>query len=220
MATIYDVAGRAGVSPKTVSRVLNGDGPVSPRTREAVKAAMAHLGYEPSHAARSMKSRRSGLVGLVTGAISGTPLSGGSTGLPDLVIVQAIQQRLADSGLTLLIADTGGQADRIPTLLTTFRRHRVEGVLLVAPHHQPVDIPEPHGSVPTVLVNCFDSHDTPAILPEDEAGQHAITRRVLAEGHRRVAFLTISPARTAAPLRMSGYRRALAEAGLALDDAL
>lgn len=54
MATIYDVAKAAGVSPKTVSRVMNGDAPVNEKTREAVEAAMASLNYVPSSAARTM----------------------------------------------------------------------------------------------------------------------------------------------------------------------
>ena len=70
MATIYDVAARAGVSPKTVSRVINGDAAVSDATRENVETAIAALGYIPSSAARIMRSNRSGLVGLITGAIS------------------------------------------------------------------------------------------------------------------------------------------------------
>ncbi|RYG55674.1 MAG: LacI family transcriptional regulator, partial [Alphaproteobacteria bacterium] len=60
MATIYDVAKAAGVSPKTVSRVMNGDAPVNEKTREAVEAAMASLNYVPSSAARTMRSQRSG----------------------------------------------------------------------------------------------------------------------------------------------------------------
>ena len=68
MATIYDVAKAAGVSPKTVSRVLNGDAPVNPQTREIVEAAMRSLNYVPSSAARSMRSNKTGLVGMITGA--------------------------------------------------------------------------------------------------------------------------------------------------------
>jgi len=58
MATIYDVAKAAGVSPKTVSRVLNGDAPVGTATRDAVNAAIASLGYVPSSAARMMRSNK------------------------------------------------------------------------------------------------------------------------------------------------------------------
>ena len=74
MAPIDDVAKHAGVSPKTVSRVLNKDAPVSEKTRKAVAAAMDALGYVPSHAARSMKSNRSGLIGLITGDMVGSLL--------------------------------------------------------------------------------------------------------------------------------------------------
>jgi LacI family transcriptional regulator len=62
MSTIYDVAKRAGVSPKTVSRVLNGDAPVGKSTREAVEAAMGLLDYVPSSAARTLRSNRSGII--------------------------------------------------------------------------------------------------------------------------------------------------------------
>ncbi|MFV0358393.1 LacI family DNA-binding transcriptional regulator, partial [Tropicimonas sp.] len=89
MTTIYDVAKAAGVSPKTVSRVLNGDAPVNEKTRATVMKAMDRLGYVPSQAARMMRSNRSGIVGLITGAISRTPESTEATGLPDLLIVQA-----------------------------------------------------------------------------------------------------------------------------------
>ena len=69
MSTIYDVARLAGVSPKTVSRVLNGDGPVGDKTREAVETAMRDLGYVRSNAARMMRAQKSGIIGLITGGI-------------------------------------------------------------------------------------------------------------------------------------------------------
>ena len=84
MATIYDVAKLAGVSPKTVSRVLNNDAPVRPTTRKAVEQAIAELGYIPLSAARAMRSHRSGLVGLITGAISRAPGHSELRGLPDI----------------------------------------------------------------------------------------------------------------------------------------
>src|SRR5688572_16209502 len=126
MATIYDVAKAANVSPKTVSRVLNGDAPVGKETRDAVEAAMASLDYVPSNAARMMRSNRSGLIGLITGAISATTENIQIAGLPELLLVQGIQQTIALSGKTLMIADSGGHRDRVPHLLETFVRHRVE----------------------------------------------------------------------------------------------
>ena len=93
MATIYDVAKAAGVSAKTVSRVLNQDAPVGRETREKVEPAINALSYVSSNAARMMRSNRSGIVGLITGTISQTLDNPELTGLPDLLIIQRIKYR-------------------------------------------------------------------------------------------------------------------------------
>jgi LacI family transcriptional regulator len=219
MATIYDVARAAGVSPKTVSRVMNGEAPVNTRTRELVEVAMSELGYVPSSAARAMRSSRTGLVGLVTGAISGRQAAGGATGLPDLQIVQGIQQILADHGITLLISNTGSRPDRIAKLLRTLREHRVEGIFYVAPHHQRIALPEASHSR-LVLVNAFDEAETPCVLPDDIDGQERLTAALITEGHRRIGFLTLPQGLIARDLRCEGYRRALETAGIPYDQAL
>ncbi|WP_051521596.1 LacI family DNA-binding transcriptional regulator [Rubellimicrobium mesophilum] len=220
MATIYDVARLANVSAKTVSRVLNEDGPVGPRTRQAVQEAIAQLGYVPSNAARMMRSNRSGLVGLITGAITAAQEPTHPAGLPDLLIVQGIQRVMADQDMTLMVADTGGRADRIPRLVRTFLEHRAEGLIYVADYHQRVRLPPVAGSTPLVLANCFDDAGTPAVLPDDRRGQHDLVARIAAAGHRRIAYLTLREDMVATSLRSLGYRDALAEAGLPFDPRL
>ncbi len=219
MATIYDVAKAAGVSPKTVSRVMNGDAPVNEKTREAVEAAMASLNYSPSSAARAMRSQRSGLIGMITGAIS-TTHQFEDTGLPEIYLVQSAQRVIAQSNRTLLIADSGGQADRIPALLQTFREHRVEGVLYVAEYHRQVGLSANVRDHPIVLVNCFDTNDTPAVLPDDEGGQFALVDGLIKRGHRRIGFLTLPEQQIAHGLRAEGYVRALKTNGIELDEQL
>ncbi|KUF10838.1 LacI family DNA-binding transcriptional regulator [Pseudoponticoccus marisrubri] len=220
MASIYDVARRAGVSTKTVSRVLNGDAPVAQKTRDAVERAMAELEYIPSFAARSMKSQKSGLIGLITGAISTAADAPADAGLPEIHIVQGAQNVFETSGKTLLISDTGGKSERVPHLIRTFRQHRVEGLLYVADHYKRVDLDLPEGAMKVVLVNCIDARGTPAVVPDDESGQLALTRRVIAAGHRRIAYLTLGRAVLATEARVAGYRQALDEAGIAFDPAL
>lgn len=220
MATIYDVARAANVSPKTVSRVLNGDAPVGKQTREAVEAAMTELGYVPSSAARMMRSNRSGLIGLITGAISTTPQDAQVAGLPELQIVQGIQTVIAPSGKTLMIADTGGRPDRVPHLIDTFIQHRVEGLLYVAEYHQQVHLPKVPNDIPMVLANCFDTANTPAVIPDDRRGQHDLVTRLIGAGHHRIAYLTLREDIIATPLRKAGYRHALETAGLPYDPAL
>lgn len=220
MSTIYDVARAAGVSPKTVSRVLNGDGPVGEKTREAVEKAMQSLGYVRSNAARMMRAQKSGIIGLITGAIStkNQPLT--QQGLPDLFIVQGIQRALESSGMTLMIADTAGRKDRVAHLVDTFLSHRVEGLIYVAEYHQEVNLPEMPADTPLVLANCFDARQTPAVLPDDRRLQADLVRRLIAAGHRRIAFLSLRPDMVAGQLRPEGYRDALAEARLPFDPAL
>ncbi len=213
MATIYDVARAAGVSAKTVSRVLNGDGPVGIVTREAVEKAMREMGYVPSNAARMMRASKSRLVGLITGAISTVKESTQPAGLPDLFIVQGIQEVMAQADLTVMIADTGGRDDKVPRLIDTFLSHKVEGLIYVAEFHQRVTLPPIPASTPLVLANCFDDHGTPAILPDDERGQHDLVGRLIGAGHHRIAYLTLQENIEATKLRSLGYRRALAEAG-------
>ena len=220
MSTIYDVAREAKVSPKTVSRVINGDAPVGQTTREKVEQAIAKLGYVPSNAARMMRSSKSGLIGLITGAISNTPEPGEPTGLPDIYIVQGIQKAMASLGMTLMIADTGGRSDKVEELVRTFTQHRVEGLIYVADYHRGVEFDASRADCPVVLANCYDGKGTPCIVPDDRACQRALVERLIAHGHRRIGFLTLDDSMDASGLRLEGYRDALIAAGIPFDAAL
>ncbi len=220
MATIYDVAREASVSPKTVSRVLNGDAPVNQATRARVEEAIAKLDFVRSHAARTMRSQRSDLIGIITGAISATPRTGEPAGLPDIQIVQGAQRIFAQENLTTLISDTGGRLERVPELVQTLLEHRVEGLIYVADHHQKVSFPGKTAQNRLVLVNCYDDEGTPAVVPDDESGQYHLVKGLIEHGHARIGFLTLPEQQDAQPLRLAGHKRALSEAGIAYDPAL
>lgn len=220
MSTIYDVARLAGVSAKTVSRVLNGDGPVGEATRKAVDQAMRELGYVRSNAARMMRAQKSGIIGLITGAIGTHHQPVIKQGLPDLHIVQGVQRALDASGMTVMIADTGGRKDRIPPLIETFLSHRVEGLIYVAEYHQEVALPRVPDDTPLVLANCFDAIGTPAILPDDRRLQSDLVKRLITAGHRRIGFLGLRTEMVAAKLRRLGYLDALGAANIDPDDRL
>jgi len=220
LSTMSNVAKASGVSFKTVSRVINGDAPVGRETRARVEAAIAELGYVPSSAARMMRSNRSGLIGLITGALSQNFEPTEPTGLPDLHIVQGVQQGLVDSGKTMMIADTGGASDKVAQLVQTFLEHRVEALIYVADFHKQIDLDLNKVKQPVVLVNCFDDIGTPSIVPDDEKCQFDLVLDLIQSGHQKIAYLTLSPEMEASALRLNGYRRALATAGLAYDKEL
>lgn len=220
MSTMYYVAKEAGVSAKTVSRVLNGDAPVKAETVEIVREVSARLGYLPSSAARTMRSNKSGLIGLIgliTGAISVYALRSDTSGLPDLFIVQGVQKAMEASGKTLLIADSGGRMDRVADLMRTFEQHRVEGIIYVADHHRRVSLPPVSAQTRLVLANCYDDAGTPCVLPHDLKGQQMLVADLIAKGHRRIAYVTLNAGMDATRLRTDGYREALAAGGLPFD---
>jgi LacI family transcriptional regulator len=195
---------------------MNGDALVSDKTRASVQAAMASLAYIPSSAARTMRSSKSGLVGLITGGISGASYGIEAVGLPEIYIVQGIQKVLAANGITVLISDTGGDESKVPRLFRTLQEHRSEGIIYVADHHTKIVLP-PLDVKHLVLANCFDDAGTCAVVPDDEYGEYTLVAGLIARGHRRIGFLTLPVGLVAYGLRLAGYRRALAEAGIGFD---
>lgn len=219
MTTIYDVAKHAGVSPKTVSRVLNNSTSVKESTRQMVQQAFEELGYIPSSAARALRSQRSGLIGLITGSIGATEASD-VRGLPDMFLVQGAQAAAAAADKTLMVADTGGRTERFLHLINQFQQYRAEGMVYVSEFHQQIDLPMLPENCPIVLLNCFDTQKTPAVVPDDAFGQFELVCRIIAKGHRRIGYITLPENIIATKLRLAGYRQALAAADIAYDDRL
>src|SRR5881398_1633026 len=119
--TIYDVARLAGVSTATVSRALNGTGQIAPATRDAIDAAVQQLGYEPNPVARSLVTKSTQTIALL---------------LPDITnpfyaaLVSGIQQRMLETGRTMLLCTTEGDPEREEQYLSLLRAKQVDGALV------------------------------------------------------------------------------------------
>jgi LacI family transcriptional regulator len=217
MATIHDVAQLAGVSIKTVSRVVNREPRISPDTFAKVSRAIEMLGYEPHRGARLMRSGKSGLIGFITGLFSDIEIAKTRAGLSDLSILRGAQQACSAAGKTLLAADMGTgasrDADAVAKLLKTFTSHRVEGVIYAAPYHQQVVLP-PLKDTPLLLVNCFDLNHTPAVVPDDGLGQSRVVDHLVALGHRRIGYVGVDENMVAGRLRRAAFLEACARHGL------
>ena len=216
LATIYDVARVAGVSAKTVGRVLNGDAPVGPAMRANVERAMDELGYVPSSAARMLRSNRSRLIGVVSGAIADSCQELEAAGLPETHILRGIQDVADDTGHTMLVSDTGGDPGRAGALIRTFTEHRVDGIVVVASYHRKVEL-DAGRRTPVVIANGYDDRGTPSVVPGDYTGQRDLVRRIVASGHRRIAYFQLPPGLDATRHRTRVYRDALTEAALPFD---
>jgi LacI family transcriptional regulator len=207
--TITDVARAADVSVATVSKVINGRYGVSPTTFGRVKEVIETLGYESSLVARSLRSRRTNVIGILVAEFepfSTEILKGASTGL-------------AGTDYELL-AYTGGQHSGgvgwERRYLSRLSGTLIDGAVLVTP-----TVVDADAEIPVVAI---DPHAGPADLPtvdsDNLAGARLATEHLLALGHRRIAFLSGRSDLESSRLREEGYRQALAAAGVPVDPAL
>ncbi len=214
MVSIKDVAQQAGVSDKTVSRVVNDEEGVKPATRERVQKAIDQLGYVPNQAARLMRSNRSGVIGVMTDVVATTPNS--------VELIGGMQDCLAEAGLAVLIANTGGAKSGELGVWRTFREHRIDGVLYATMFHRHVQFAVDQPPLPTVLVNCSapDHPDIASVVPDDFEGGYVATRYLLQSGHRRIAYVTLNPQIVAAKLRGAAFKQAFEETDALIDEGL
>lgn len=210
--TLREIAEQAGVSVKTVSRVVNGDPAVAAKMRERVLPFIEALDYVPNSAARQMRGGASTILGLMTDAVATTPYS--------VDIIRGAQSALGTSR-QLMIASSDGDAEREAGLWRMFQAHRVSGVVYAAMYHRPHLVTQTGFANPIILANCHAADGAqPSIIPDDEGGGYSQARYLLERGHRRVACVPLIPELEATQLRARGMRRAFQEAGVAFDDAL
>jgi len=213
MATIKEVAQRAGVSIRTVSRVLNDSPYVADATREHVLGVIEELDFRPSAAARYMRTGQSQLIGFLTDELAQNAFS------YDVII--GAQQTAWEHEKLLFLLNTGNDPQVEMRAINMMRDHQVEGIIYATMYHRQIIRSQFPEDIPTVLVNCFaDDRSLPSIVPDEIGGGRLATETLLHQGHRRVGFVSVA-AQEPAPLgRLEGYRQALANFQIPFDDAL
>lgn len=211
-ASLKDVAERAGVSVRTVSNVVNDFPLVAAETRARVRRAIDELQYRPNVAARSLRGGRSGLIGLVIPEIAS----------PYFGELAALLTRGAEArSWTLLVDQTDGDADREQRLLDGVRGQVVDGLIISPWALAPADLLPRPGRPPLVLIGEQDGGFDHVAIDNVAAAADA-TRHLIGLGRTRIAAIGPQPhlANGTAAHRLTGYRAALAEAGLPHDPAL
>ena len=205
---ITDVADVAGVSYQTVSRVINDHPNVAAETRERVLEAMQRLGYRRNVAARALKTRRTGVVGIVS---SGSHLFG-----PTRTLV-AIEQAARAEGLFVSLATVDvGDKDEVAAAIEHLLDQGVDGIVVVASHDQAsAAVLEAHVQVPLVVAGRARGEHALAVAIDQEAGAKVATRHLLELGHRDVLHLAGPAPWVDARARAVGFRETMAAAGLA-----
>ena len=213
--TIEDVAREAGVSIATVSRYLNGQGGlVAGGTGDRIRTAVERLGYVPNAAARSLKTGKTHLIGVLLANIAHPYWS---------VVLAGVEEACQRAGYGAIVSSAADRADIEHSYLQTFLKQRVDGVLLNPAHADPATVAVwARLRVPVVLIDrTLPGLPFPLVAMDNALGTRLAVEHLLGLGHRRIGFVSWRPGGLSnRKERLAGYLETLAAAGLAPDPSL
>jgi LacI family transcriptional regulator len=205
MPTIRDVARRAGVSPITVSRVINNDGYVKTETRQRVEQAIAELDYIPNSLGLSLRSKRTQTLALVISNITNPFWT---------TVARGVEDAANKHGYHVIIGNTDDLPDKQEEYLVFLLKKQVDGFLLVPASTRSLDTIHKQHVPFVVLDRRVTDAQVDAVRGDSEGGAYALTRHLLELGHKRIAVISGPEHVSTAIDRVAGYQRALEEAGL------
>jgi LacI family transcriptional regulator len=210
--TMKDVAATAGVGLKTVSRVVNGEAGVAPDMVARVQAAIAELGFRRNDSARLLRKGRTASVGLLLEDIA-DPFSG--------QLSRAVEAVARAHDSLLFTGSSDEEPRREKELALAFCARRVDGLVVVpAGDDHRYLLPELAAGTAAVFVDRPAQRiDADAVLTDNVGGAREGVAHLIRHGHRRIAFLGDLPHIHTASERLRGYREAMAEGGLPVDEA-
>ena len=215
MVRLKDIALQAGVSVMTVSKALRDAPDVSAATKVRIRELAKSLGYVPDTAAQGLRTRSTRLIGLVVSSLTNPIFAR---------IVLAIEERAHELGYDLILTHTHNKSDREAAGIQKLLARRVEG-LIVSPVYRLATEDRVYrelqaNGTPTVILG----HTAPFcssfvnVACDDNSGAYASTKYLLSLGHKQIAFFAGPPVTPWTRERFEGYRRALREANLDVDD--
>lgn len=205
--TLHDVAERAGVSARTVSRVVNEEAVVSSATRDVVNAAIAELGYRPNMMARALINRRSGMIALMVTSMN-NPFFG--------EFADAVRAAAAERNLTLVLASSNDDAAAQQALLDNLESHAIEGVIaFCARDGQSSIVESATRGTPFVLVNdTIEAEHVHSVHVDLEDGARQAVAHLVQRGHRHLGMIAGTLDGRHSGLRQMGFESACADHGL------
>ncbi|MBK8000184.1 MAG: LacI family DNA-binding transcriptional regulator [Verrucomicrobia bacterium] len=217
MVRLKDIAAQAGVSVMTVSKVMRDAPDISAATKIRIRALAEQMGYTPDSVAQGLRNKTTKLLGLVISAVTNPVFAR---------VVMAIEEQAHQLGYDVILAQTLNQPEREQAVIRRMLSRRVDGLFITPVYRleQTAPIYEElvKRAVPTVLLG----HRAPFcssfvnVETDDISASFAATRHLLELGHKRIAFLAGPNAAPSSVERLEGYRRALREGGVELDESL
>ncbi|HGS4859411.1 TPA: substrate-binding domain-containing protein [Vibrio cholerae] len=211
MATMKDIARLAGVSTSTVSHVINKSRFVSDEIAERVNNAAQQLNYAPSALARSLKMNRTKTIGMLV-TTSTNPFFG--------EVVKGVERSCYHQGYNLILCNTEGDNQRMKASINTLLQKRVDGLLLMCStlEGERLDVFDRYPDIPVVVMDWG-----PILFASDKIqdnslqGGYMAAKHLIECGHKEIGCITGPLIRHQAQMRYEGYKRALAEAGIAIN---
>lgn len=211
MATMKDIARLAGVSTSTVSHVINKSRFVSDEIAERVNNAAQQLNYAPSALARSLKMNRTKTIGMLV-TTSTNPFFG--------EVVKGVERSCYHQGHNLILCNTEGDNQRMKASINTLLQKRVDGLLLMCStlEGERLDVFDRYPDIPIVVMDWG-----PILFASDKIqdnslqGGYMAAKHLIECGHKEIGCITGPLIRHQAQMRYEGYKRALAEAGIAIN---
>jgi LacI family transcriptional regulator len=210
-ATVYDVAAEAGVSIKSVSRVVNGAPNVSPKMRERVERAAERLHYVPNSLARSLKAGTGDTIGVVIDTIADPFFA---------ALTSVVEERALELGLGTVFGSTGFDPRREHRQVERMVMQRVRALIL-APTEGPHDYLSRLGAFPVVMIDraaTVGGFDT--VRVDDRGLARTAVAHLTDHGHKRIAFVGSDERFVTTRDRLTGYHEALESIGVRPDPAL
>jgi LacI family transcriptional regulator len=213
MVTIKDVAARAGVSPKTVSRVINGEDHVRPEIRDAVQRVVAELNYRPNAFARSLSSSRSYLLGLFID----DPVSGYAAEVQHGALLRC-RERSYHLVVEPVDLQRAAWEDHVRDSISSLH---LDGAIIAPPicdDARLLDVFVQIGIPHVLIAPSTEPATSGAVWMDDRGAAREMTAYLIGLGHRRIGFLQGPVSHSASARREDGFRAALNEAGIPIDE--
>jgi len=213
VATVADVAKRAGVSVSTAARVLSGNGYASDETRRVVLEAARELGYVPNQIARSLRTRRTMMIGLLIGDVENAFYS---------TIASNVEAVAKGAGYHVLLCNSDDDPDIEREYLKLLDGMRLDGIIVTPTLRNRSQLTRllQKGVAIIQVDRKVEDLAADAILVDNEAGAHAAVEHLISAGHTNIGILPGDLDVPTARQRLAGYERALEEAGIPVRDQL
>ena len=209
--TMKDVAARAGVGLKTVSRVVNGEPGVTPDTERRVQEAIDALGFRRNDSARVLRKGRTASIGLVLEDLA-DPFYG--------PLSRSVEEVARAHGALLINGSSAEDPEREQELTLALCARRVDGLVIIpaGDDHRYLE-PEIRAGVATVFVDRpAGKIDADVVLSDNYGGARDGVAHLIAHGHRRIGFIGDMPRIHTAAERLRGYRAAMEDAGIPVEE--